>query len=96
MSLDSFPNLYSSLKHGKLKLNKEYQETILAACDFDKGHFVIATKEEIRILRKSDFKKVGRCSHALTNCHFGILEISGEETIGTFQILNQFLNEYNI
>ena len=69
-----------------MKFNKEYQETILSACDFDKGHFVIATKEDIRILRKSDFKKVGRCSHAVTDCNFGVIEICGEETIGRFQI----------
>jgi len=69
-----------------MKFNKEYQEIILAACDFDKGHFVIATKDDIRILRKTDFKKVGKCSHALKNCHFGILAICGEETIGRFEI----------
>ena len=69
-----------------MKFNKEFQETVIAACDFDKAHFVIATKDDIRILRKSDFKKVGRSNLALGDCNTGMLDVCGEETIGRFPV----------
>lgn len=69
-----------------MKLNKEYQETILAACDFDKNHFVIATTDELRVLKKSDFKKVGKSKLGLSKCENGIIDVCGEGIIGRFHL----------
>ena len=74
------------VKDGKMKLNKEYQETILAAYDFDKNHFVIATTDEIRILNKSNFKKVGKSKIGLSKCGNSLLDVCGEGIIGRFYI----------
>ena len=39
-----------------MKFNKEYQETILSACDFDKGHFVIDNFKKLFSDKKIVFK----------------------------------------